>query len=346
MGTRVRTLVAVMFVAALVCGMAGGDGLAAVAPAPVGGGEADLFTVLLSLAVGIGMVINQGNLRAMYQSFRAIFQEAFQGVTPTWPRVAMEVPSTTRHEVYAWLGAFPRLREWIGDRQVQNLRLHDYTIKNRDWESTIEVDRNDIEDDTLGIYRPIVQEMGRAAAIHPDELVWGLLPAGFSAVGYDGKPFFATDHPVGDGTASNTGGGTGTPWFLLDVSRAIKPLIFQSRRPPQFVSLDQPDDQNVFMRKTYVYGTDRRDNAGYGLWQLAYASKQTLSLTTYAAARAAMLGFKNDAGVPLGILPNLLVVGPTLEEKAREILQAERTASGATNVWRGSADLLVVPWLI
>ncbi|WP_261945385.1 Mu-like prophage major head subunit gpT family protein [Paenibacillus melissococcoides] len=37
------------------------------------------------------------------------------------------------------------------------------------------MDRNDIEDDTIGLYNPIVQDMGQSAAAHPDELVFGLL---------------------------------------------------------------------------------------------------------------------------------------------------------------------------
>ena len=31
-------------------------------------------------------------------------------------------------------------------------------------------------------------------------------------------------------------------------------------------------DDNVFFEKKYIYGVDSRDNAGYGLWQLAYGS--------------------------------------------------------------------------
>jgi phage major head subunit gpT-like protein len=49
--------------------------------------------------------------------------------------------------------------------------------------------------------------------------------------------------------------------------------------------------------------------------------------------------------------PNLLLVPPSLEAQAREILQAQfiigdPAAGGArTNVWQGTADLLVVPEL-
>jgi len=291
------------------------------------------------------MIINQASLSAIYKSFKTIFGEAFSGVKPFYEKVAMVVPSSVREESYAWLGAFPKMREWVGDRQIKNLSLSSYSLKNKDWEATIEVDRNDVEDDAIGIYKPIISELGRAAGVHPDELVFQVLKDGFATTCYDGQYFFDTDHPVAGASVSNFGGGAGTAWYLLDVSKALKPLIFQSRREVEFVSKDMPDDEHVFMRKKYIYGVDRRDNAGYGLWQLAYASKDTLNAANYGNARAAMLGSKDDEGKPLGIIPGLLVVPPTLEGAAREILMNERDASGATNKWRNTAELLVVPWL-
>jgi len=295
--------------------------------------------------LAVGMIINQAALSAIYRSFSTIFNEAFEGVKPMFERVAMTVPSSVRENTYAWLGAFPRMREWVGDRQIKNLELHSYTIANKDWEATIEVDRNDVTDDAIGVYNPIVSELGRSAAAHPDELVFGLLKDGFATVCYDGQYFFDTDHPVGDGVVSNHGGGAGVPWFLMDTTRSLKPLIFQSRREVEFVHKDKPDDESVFMKKKYLYGCDRRDNAGFGLWQLAYGSKQDLDAAGYEAAREAMMSMKDGEGRPLGITPNLLVVPPSLEAEARELLISERTAAGATNKWRGSAEMLVVPWL-
>lgn len=291
------------------------------------------------------MIINQATLAAIYKSFKTIFNEAFQGVEPMYERVATVVPSTVREETYAWLGNFPKLREWIGDRHIKSLSAYGYSIRNKDWEATVEVDKNDIADDSIGVYRPLIAEMGRSARAHYDELVYGLLPQGFSTLCYDGQYFFDTDHPVGGQSVSNYGGGTGTAWYLIDATRAIKPLILQIREAPEFVSKDSPTDENVFMRRKYLYGVSCRDNAGFGLWQLAYASKQTLDATNYASARAAMMSFKDDEGKPLGIRPNLLVVPPSLEGAAREILLSERDANGATNPWRNTAELLVVPWL-
>lgn len=237
------------------------------------------------------------------------------------------------------------MREWVGERHIKNLSVSSYAIKNKDWESTVEVDRNDIEDDQIGVYKPILLEMGRTAAIHPDELVFGVLNQGFSTPCYDGKNFFDTEHPVGTGLVSNSGGGNGTPWFLMDTSRALKPLIFQSRREPKFVSMDKDNDEPVFMRKKFIYGVDRRDNAGFGMWQLAYGSKDTLNAANYAAARAAMSSYRDESGKPLYVTPTLLVVPPSLEAQAREILINERTTGGETNTWKGTAELLVVPWI-
>ncbi len=291
------------------------------------------------------MIVNQSVLQAIYKGFKTIFNEAFQGVEPMYKKVATEVPSSAREETYAWLGSFPKLREWIGDRQIANLEAHGYTIKNKDWEATVEVDRNDIEDDSIGVYKPLVAELGRSAATHPDEIVFGLLAQGFNTICYDGQYFFDTDHPVGGQSVSNFQGGTGTAWYLLDTTREIKPLIFQSRRDVEFTAKDDPKDEHVFMRNKYLYGVYRRDNAGFGLWQLAYASKQTLDAANYSAARAAMMGLKDENGRPLGIRPNLLVVPPSLEGAAREVLLAERDASGQTNVWQNTAELLVCPYL-
>ena len=58
------------------------------------------------------------------------------------------------------------------------------------------VTRTAIEDDQLGIYTPLFEEMGYGAATHPDELVFGLLKNGHTTNCFDGQSFFDTDHPV------------------------------------------------------------------------------------------------------------------------------------------------------
>lgn len=290
------------------------------------------------------MEINAGNLSGLRTSFNTVFNQHFEAVETTWGRVAMEVPSTTKQNDYSWMGKLSGMKEWLSQRQIQSLSRYSFVIANRSFENTVGVDRDDIEDDQYGVYNPMMADLGQTAAEYPDELVWSLLNAGFTTECYDGQYFFDTDHPVLDAngepqSVSNFQGGSGTAWFLLDTTRAIKPFIFQNRRPAQFVAKDNPTDERVFLNKEFNYGVDMRCNAGYGLWQLAYASKQTLNAANYAAARAAMMSLKGDHDRPMRVRPQLLVVPPTLESNALELLKAERDANGATNVYANSAEL-------
>lgn len=296
------------------------------------------------------MLINRANIGRLFTGFKTIFNQAFAAAKSDWEQVAMLVPSSTSQEQYAWLGQTTRFREWLGDRVIQNLKTHDFTIKNRSFENTVGVDRDQIEDDTFGVYTPLIAQLGQDAKTHPDELVFALLAAGFATKCYDGQNFFDTDHPVLDAngaeqSVSNFGGGAAAPWFLLDTSKMIKPLIFQRRRDYTFVRMDDDADEAVFNRKQFRYGVDARVNAGLGLWQLAYASKQALDPASYGDARAAMMGMKGDNGKPLNVRPSLLVVPPELEKAALEVLKAERDVNGATNVYQNTAQLLVTPWL-
>lgn len=292
------------------------------------------------------MIINRANLNDLFKAFNAAFNTGFRSAETYWQRVATVVPSTTKEEHYGWLGQFPKLREWVGDRQLKGIAAHDYSVKNKKYESTIEIPRDDIEDDTYGVFTPLMQEMGYAASTHPDELVFSLLALGISELCFDGQNFFDTDHPVGGNSVSNLdSGGAGPYWYLLDDTRPLKPLIFQRRRDYALRTMNAQDDEHVFMRDSYRYGVDARLNVGFGFWQQAFASNQALDPTNYGAARTAMMSVKSDEGRPLGIRPRLLVVSPENEKEALDITQAERLANGATNTYRNSAEVVVVPWL-
>ena len=296
------------------------------------------------------MIINAANLQSLRAGFRREFQNALSQAPDQRARVATTVPSTTAENTYGWLKKMSGLREWIGPRIVEGVAEAGYTIRNKPYEKTIGVDRDDIEDDNLGQYSMMFGELAEAGAAHPERLVWDLLKAGFTTPCWDGQPFFDTDHPIRDESGaevsfSNSGGGSGTPWFLMSTRGRIKPILLQERKPLNFVYKDREEDDNVFFNKEYVYGVDWRGAVGFGIPQMAYGSKQTLDATAYKAAYAAVESMKGDGGRPLGLTPDLLVVPPTLREAGLEILNAERDASGATNVWRGTAELLVVPWL-
>ena len=106
------------------------------------------------------MIINQANIRSMSIGYSVIFNKALAETPTTYQQIATTVPSTTRDQSYNWLGQMPQMREWIGDREIQNLSAYDYVIKNKKFEMTIAVPRDDIEDDTYGVYNPMFQNLG------------------------------------------------------------------------------------------------------------------------------------------------------------------------------------------
>lgn len=256
--------------------------------------------------------------------------------------------STGDSEKYGWFGSSPALREWVGERHVGSIEDYDYEIKNRDFESTVAVDRNEIEDDKLGIIKKRVQQMAQKAKRFPASLIQLLVEDSLAGLAYDGAAFcsnraapndnllagtgvtkaqcltdlaaarlamlaftddqgevmnikgdFIICHPnletifmeIMNSTTSPTAGSEIgqynpwqkilkgvvsdakltdlTDWYLAASSEDMKPFILQTRKPPQFVALDKPTDENVFMRKKLLYGVDLRCNAGYGFYRYA-----------------------------------------------------------------------------
>ena len=295
------------------------------------------------------MNINHSNLAILNQAFSGAFRGALTGTTPMWGQAATLVPSTAAETKYAWLGQITRFREWIGERHIQSLAVHDYAIKNKTFENTVSIGREEIEDDQYGVYTPVIQQLGQDAAQHPDELVFNLLNAAFTTPCYDGQYFFDTDHPVGapgnQASVSNFQGGAGTAWFLVDNTKVIKPIIYQKRRDYAFTAKTSLSDDNVFSRNEFVWGADGRGNVGFGFWQMAFASKEELNPTSYKDARAQQQSLVGDNGKPLVINSKELWVPPSLEAQALEVVQAERLANGATNVMRNTATVVVCPWL-
>ncbi len=295
------------------------------------------------------MIINSENLALAFKGFKTVYSEAFLEAPSHADKIAMTVPSASRDETYGWLGMFPQLREWIGQRQVNSLKAHGFTITNRTFESTVSVKRNDVADDRLGVFKPFVAEMGMAAKRHPDELIFGLLKSGFDTKCFDGTNFFAANHPVEiDGkkaTLSNYQAGSDPAWFLLDTSRAIRPIIWQKREDYEFQTLDETNSPHVFLNDEYLYGVRARVNAGFGLWQLGFGSKAPLTEANYAAARAAMMAFKSDGDRPLGVRPTVLVVPPQLESAGLHLLNTETKDGGGSNPWKNTAELIVTPYV-
>jgi phage major head subunit gpT-like protein len=299
------------------------------------------------------MIISQANLDALRVQLVQTFDKAYGATEPFWPKLATQVSSTTASTRYGWIAQQLALREWTGPRLAQNLSEHQYTLTNRKFEGTVEIDRDQIEDDNLGMYSSlIVPQLAAATKKHPDQLLKELIQSNPTC--YDGGALFHDSHPnynaTGTGattydnlfastalsadnfhtvwttmasyigedgnplgvmpnalivppqlkrtaleivTANVTGrvygsntaaaaidnvmkgwadvivipelANEGTTWYLADLSKPIKPFLWQVRRAPEFVSRDNMADPKVFDQEKFTYGVSHRGEVGVTL---------------------------------------------------------------------------------
>jgi len=226
------------------------------------------------------------------------FMKQLKMSSADWQKVATLIKSGKSTETYSWLGGVPNLREWKDERITEALLEHDFSIKNLDWESTIAVDRNALDDEQYGQIGIRVRDLADKARRFWGQMIFSLLGQGNASTGtglfagktincYDGNPFFSALHSSGaSGIQSNIA--TGTAF------------------------------SNVALQ----------------------------------AAMVAMSQFVDDKGAIMDIRPNLLVVHPTNQFLAKEILNSSffptETSAGAklaTNVMQGTLDLYVTPYV-
>ncbi|WP_440162529.1 Mu-like prophage major head subunit gpT family protein [Actinobacillus pleuropneumoniae] len=292
-------------------------------------------------------------LKALDTAFKKEFGAGLALIKPQWEMVAMKISSSTKTNTYAWLGQFPKMREWVGKRQIKKMQAEAMSIENKTFESTVSVARTDIEDDQVGLFTPIVQQAGQSAAELPDDLVFGLLAKGKETLCYDGQNFFDTDHPVyenvdGTGTSKTqsnitTGAASGKPaFYILDDTNAIKPLIWQERTKPEIeTKFDPSKSDTVFMEDEYLWGVRARGNAGFGFWQLIHRVENSdLNAETVMAVIAKMRMLKGDGGKLLNIRPSTILVPPTLEYAARQLVEAD-IINGTSNPLKGVLKVAV-----
>ena len=304
------------------------------------------------------MVITNTLLNALRTTLREEFKRrlAELDADPTWKALATVIPSNSESNTYGWLGAFPQMRQWVGSRVIRDIAEHGYQIFNEKWEATLGIKRTHIEDDNLGMYRVLSASKADEYARFMNRHVAKLIENGFADFCYDGQPFFSDSHPVfpntdGTGTATDVSNivgdpdAAGRPWALLCLSGTLKPFIVQRRAQLEFDSKTDTGSDHVFMLDEFLYGIRYRGSFGYGLWQQAVASKDDLNPANYKQARLVMQTFKRDGGDPLGIVPTHLVVDPTNEAAARQILSRELIGGGDSNPDYNTAQLIVVPHL-
>jgi len=280
------------------------------------------------------------------RSHKAIFAEAFESAQARWAPIidAMMMPISSNGEgnYIHFSDAVPQLEEWIDDRKISKLGVDGFFLKNVAYAMGIAVDRDDIEDENLGLYAPRIRQMADNGVKLWKNRIKALFNLGFSGstgLTYDGLEFFSASHDSGSNLSTDifdsdafeaaelkllnqvdtedepldmrpthiihgndlvatvrsflnqdvlaTGetnpykgvvkqlvipGLTSTNWALADLSHPIKPFVKQTRRELAMSQMVNPENPDVYMRKTFHWGCDMRGAAGYGMHQCIVGS--------------------------------------------------------------------------
>jgi phage major head subunit gpT-like protein len=206
------------------------------------------------------MQITQANLDALRVTFEKRFGEAYAAVQPALMPLATEVPSSTKANTYGWIAQQVQLRQWIGPRVAQNLSEHSYALANQTFEGTVELDREDLEDDNLGIFESqAIPQLAEAAAKHPDTQIASVLAS--NPLAFDGLALFHASHP-------DFNGGT----YDNDHSLTLNATNIEAIKAIAAAYVGE-DGQPLEVRYTHLIVPP----------QLEFTAKQILSSATYAS---------------------------------------------------------------
>ena len=241
----------------------------------------------LSNASPGGTPLDVSKTEAAYVGYHKTFHDRLDKTTGIAQMVATIVETDELIDRQVWLSGNPKMRRWEGDKVLHRYRSESHPIVTAPHEASVEIPKQAIENDKLGLYRPRIDSLPDSFQWGLDELAIVMLCAGIQGIAlgstYDGQNLIDTDH-----TALSVGGTS------------------QSNK---------------------VTGA--------------------LSATTYNLAWTRLLGLVDENGIPVNVAGKRmkLVVGPANREAARDIIDQQTQANGEQNMDRGTADLIVTPWI-
>ncbi len=141
----------------------------------------------------MGRILTPALYAATMDAFRGDFFRQYKAAPEeAVMAIASALPATGGTVKNRGLGATPEMAEWVGPKVRQHLLDHSFDVEIVDYQATIEVHQNDIEDDQLGQYAEKIADLAVRAKGYLAPIVEQLV-ANNTALGYDGKALFAND---------------------------------------------------------------------------------------------------------------------------------------------------------
>jgi phage major head subunit gpT-like protein len=187
-----------------------------------------------------------------------------------WESITQVIPSTARIERYTWMTPTPAMALYRGHRNYGNIGSVTYSVLNKEFDSAFEVPLRDVEDDQTQGFELKPQELAAKAKLFPGRWVMQHLALGASLNCFDATAFFANSHTVGTGdnllagTGSGNADGLSHKFVVLYTGGTLKPLIWQTRKQPNFQT--NAGTPQSYEAKTLRYWIDMEGQAAYGWW--------------------------------------------------------------------------------
>lgn len=145
-------------------------------------------------------IVNNPAANRIFQEFDTELMRSIEGAPRVWPMFGIEVPSSSRSTLHAWLSrASAFVREWKDSRVLNEMGDLTWEVVNRKWEISWKFNEDQIRDDLAGLTAMAIQAArgdGEKWAEHEDSLVATTIQKGNSKACYDGQNYFSTGHPT------------------------------------------------------------------------------------------------------------------------------------------------------
>lgn len=192
-------------------------------------------------------IINRERLEEVNKMVNAIFIDSLDqmGEGELFDAVVMRVTSNQESETHNWMKDYSQLREWVGPRIFPALEAEGLTIKNKEYEASMEIARRDIILDRLGMLDNRVKQLpeayfrGKRKQL-ADLILNGHLTTGPGGVGFDGVAFFSNAHPNADLANQSNVAASGTALDGANFDAAVEQmeLLVNHRGEPMDITPD------------------------------------------------------------------------------------------------------------
>jgi len=145
---------------------------------------------------------DQNKIAAIYKGFARLFDDLVRerGDEELFRLLAQETQSNEfSRELFFSTRLGAGMKEDTGEFDIGSIRLQSLVINTKRWYDAFQMNREDLENDRLALYRPHIERMAESYRSHRARLVAQTLESGWTTPGYDGVNFFASNHPLSAG---------------------------------------------------------------------------------------------------------------------------------------------------